>query len=183
MDDLFGNDDALPSGLVVWKHRISTQICDEIVKEINKEQWFTESNQYMRFGDLPLFLEPLKTIPKDISTFDRVPVFNQLIANFYDVGEGLNAHVDLMRFEDGILVASLQGTCTMVFQHVSLSLKHSVFLEPGDVILLTGSSRWDWTHAIPAQSHDVVDGIHIPRTHRISITLRRMKLDENGLNI
>jgi len=37
----------------------------------------------------------------------RQPLFNQMIANWYAPSEGIRAHVDLLRFEDGIAIISL----------------------------------------------------------------------------
>jgi alkylated DNA repair dioxygenase AlkB len=56
------------------------------------------------------------------------------------------------------------------------------FVEPGDILILTGEARWVWSHGIAATRFDLVDGIRIDRTPRISVTLRKMKLDLHGVS-
>lgn len=100
-------------------------------------------------------------------------MFDQLIANFYEPGEGLVPHIDLERFEDGILVANLQGTCIMDF--TKSNSVYSTFLDVGDVIILSGKARWEWKHGIKESKSDVHLGVSVPRTRRISLTLRKLK--------
>jgi hypothetical protein len=180
--DLFGREDSLPSGLFLLKNELDPTLLQEILQEIETRKWFENTNQFMRFGPIPAFLDPLVQVGSHF--VERIPLFDQKISNRYSVGEGLMAHVDLDRFEDGILIASIKGTCLMEFQHSQLDyLKYSVFLEPGDIVFLTGSSRWDWTHGIPFATIDVVNGISVERTERISITLRKMALDPSGCSL
>jgi hypothetical protein len=56
-----------------------------------------------------------------------------------------------------------------------------VLLRPGDVYVLSGSSRFDWTHCIPSEARSSirdrsVEGgmMVVEREERVSITLRRM---------
>lgn len=48
--------------------------------------------------------------------WNRKPLFNQMIANSYEPGEGISSHVDLLRFEDGIAIVSLLSSCVMTFK-------------------------------------------------------------------
>jgi alkylated DNA repair dioxygenase AlkB len=77
--------------------------------------------------------------------------------------------IDLER----IVVVSITGTCTIIFGHDFLD-DVPIFLKPGDILILTGSSRFDWTHRIDPVDFDVVDGIQLHRQNRISITLRKL---------
>ena len=70
---------------------------------------------------------------------ERQPLFDQLIANKYKPGEGLKAHVDLMRFKDGIAIVSLQAAATLSF--TKGKSKVDVLLLPGDLLLLEGEAR------------------------------------------
>lgn len=45
----------------------------------------------------------------------RSPVFDQMIVNGYQRGEGIKAHVDLLKFDDGIAVVSLAAPAVMTF--------------------------------------------------------------------
>lgn len=49
----------------------------------------------------------------------RRPLFNQMIANWYAPSEGIRAHVDLLRFDDGIAILSLLSPCVMSFARAS----------------------------------------------------------------
>lgn len=48
----------------------------------------------------------------------RQPIFDQMIVNGYEPGEGISSHVDLLKFEDGIAVISLGSSTTMSFTKV-----------------------------------------------------------------
>ncbi|RAL54171.1 hypothetical protein DM860_004642 [Cuscuta australis] len=148
------------------------------------EGWFAEEshNQAMRFGDLPewagelsnsireaiLFTnsgnskEAIGVFPQDLLW--REPLFDQLIANVYQPGEGICAHIDLMKFEDGIAIVSLESSCVMHFSRAeseevclgdnelhgsrSPSTKVPVLLTPGSMALMWGEARYIWKHEI-----------------------------------
>lgn len=113
---------------------------ERLVTAIKREGWFSQPahNQAMRFGVLPGWAVTLSSlIFSSISRFaeridgadkelgfrgplpeeilHRKPLFDQMIANFYQPGEGIGPHVDLARFEDGIVVLSLLSSCVMRF--------------------------------------------------------------------
>ena len=48
-------------------------------------------------------------------------------------------HVDLMRFQDGIAIVSLEASAVLSFSKVEE--KHGVLLSPGDLLLLEGEAR------------------------------------------
>lgn len=110
-------------------------------------------------------------------------------------GEGIRSHVDLQKFDDGILIISLLSSCVMIMTPASEELKNAssyqideiadnegilIHLRPGDVLALTGSARWDWAHGIPAREIDVIHGEQIQRGTRVSITLRKLKCSSVG---
>lgn len=71
--------------------------------------------------------------------WDRKPVFDQMTVNRYAPGEGICAHVDLPRFEDGIAIVSLGSSAVMDF--TCGSCHERLLLEPGDVLMLEGEAR------------------------------------------
>ncbi|KAJ3329723.1 hypothetical protein HDU91_003773 [Kappamyces sp. JEL0680] len=156
---------------------------------VEDQQWFDETqdrNQFYVFGREnipPSVLSILEPIANShlAQLFPSGLWFDQMISNFYSCGKGIAPHVDLARFDDGILICSLKGTALMHFRHLLLDRSYNVFLQPGDVVLLTGSSRYDWTHGIEDTTADEYGGRLYPRTERISITLRRLVLDSDGL--
>ncbi|GLC45600.1 hypothetical protein PLESTB_001784200 [Pleodorina starrii] len=77
-------------------------------------------NQAMFFGDLPAWAQQLtellplgELLPPDLAA--RRPSFDQAIVNLYRPGEGICSHVDLARFQDGIVSVSIGGPIVMHF--------------------------------------------------------------------
>ncbi|KAH9298187.1 hypothetical protein KI387_029869, partial [Taxus chinensis] len=138
-------------------------------------------NQAMRFGDLPEWAlklcgqvqfaicsypavckicnistscshEDEKCMPLSLELLGREPLFDQMIVNVYQPAEGICAHVDLARFEDGIAIISLESACVMEFTHENdrtLALnKFPILLVEGDLLLLSGEARYNWLHEI-----------------------------------
>lgn len=106
-------------------------------------------------------------------------------------GEGIKPHVDLVRFADGIAAISLGSSAVMAFrpatpkQQVTQNASNvaqvpvdgkaiRVLLLPGDCLCMEGEARWLWTHEIEASVEDHWHGHCVPRTRRVSITLRRL---------
>ncbi|KAL6208433.1 hypothetical protein ACLB2K_019382 [Fragaria x ananassa] len=190
-----------------------------LLSTIQNEGWFTEAshNQAMRFGDLPGWAaelsDSIKEVvlscgsdshliesgsscggKKNVSPFSpellvREPLFDQLILNSYQPGEGICAHVDLMRFEDGIAILSLESSCVMHFSPVEgtsedflvdgekdpLTTKIPVYLTPGSLILMSGEARYQWKHEINRKpGFQKWQGEELNQKKRISITLRKL---------
>jgi hypothetical protein len=134
-------------------------------------------------------------LPEDILL--REPLFDQMIANSYEPGEGIKAHVDLLRFEDGIAIVSLLSPCVMCFRSVPDPLhscpnkvnehinednqlndtraKVQILLSPGDLIVMSGTARYKWSHEINRnKDQQVWQGEALKQERRISVTLRRL---------
>jgi alkylated DNA repair dioxygenase AlkB len=110
--------------------------------------------------------------------------------------QGICAHVDLLQFEDGIAILSLESSCVMHFARLPEGSsrcqydyqardpkefpstgeeKIPVLLEPGDLILLSGEARYDWTHEINrSEDSQVWGGETITQSRRTSVTLRKL---------
>ncbi|CAN1837133.1 Uncharacterized protein P8A3.02c [Linum perenne] len=148
----------------------------------------------MRFGDLPEWAIELSDSVREVVVLGeeatgegpfstdilwREPLFDQLIANVYQPGEGICAHVDLMRFEDGIAIVSLESSCVMHFSRVEESCDKeeevAVYLSPGSLVLLSGDARYLWKHEINRKpGFQVWQGQELDQLQRTSITLRRL---------
>ncbi|XP_059295095.1 uncharacterized protein LOC132048188 isoform X2 [Lycium ferocissimum] len=177
------------------------------------EGWFAESssNQAMRFGDLPGWAVELSSSIHEVIVSDnyvaesencekgkeacifpqdllwREPLFDQLIVNMYQPGEGICPHVDLMRFEDGIAIVSLESSCVMHFSRVKSETckaqdpqqKVPVLLTPGCLILMWGEARYLWKHEINRKpGFQIWEGQEIDQNRRISVTLRKLGLTD-----
>ncbi|KAJ3223535.1 hypothetical protein HDU81_009129 [Chytriomyces hyalinus] len=160
------------------------------------------ANQAMRFGaNLPPFLAPLLSIgatllPPHLS--QRTPAFDSMIANYYQPGEGICSHVDLARFEDGVVVFSFISALVMDFTWIggdgapegytraneqTLLDSVPVLLESGSAICLSGDARFKWAHGIAERKEDFFEGTRIQRKQRISITLRKLKPNQSDTSV
>ncbi|CAL5218435.1 g116 [Coccomyxa viridis] len=169
-----------PSGLKVVKGWLCPYRQENLLAAIAVEEWFAGSaNQAMRFGGFPAWAEDLAEGIR--SHFDseqlaeRQPLFDQLIANKYRPGEGLKPHVDLMRFQDGVAIVSLQAAATLSFTKGDRRV--NVLLLPGDLLLLEGEARYEWMHGITAEASQQWQDRRVARGHRISVTLRKLRED------
>ncbi|XP_077240718.1 2-oxoglutarate (2OG) and Fe(II)-dependent oxygenase superfamily protein [Tasmannia lanceolata] len=176
-------------------------------------------NQAMRFRDLPIWAielagfirevvcpsEFFSELREDSTTSDQVqeeecplpsdllwrePLFDQLIVNVYQPGEGICGHVDLMRFDDGIAIISLESACVMHFLRVKREecsdenveeekdgsiTKIPVLLSPGSLVLMSGEARYLWKHEINRKpGFQVWEGQEIQQKKRTSVTLRKL---------
>ncbi|KAJ1916425.1 hypothetical protein H4219_003790 [Mycoemilia scoparia] len=173
------------------------------------------TNQGMYFGEFPQFhpfsfLEQICRLHPSLlpaSIRNRTPsLFNQAIINLYDDEEGIGDHVDLFRFEDGVVGFSFGGPCVMQFRKATQADKlkaaaqdpkgpygvskkalcyenyHKILLESGDVYAMSGEARYEWTHGIKETSREHLQGFDIARARRISVTLRKLVDSNNGCN-
>ncbi|KAL4603600.1 hypothetical protein ACB092_10G135600 [Castanea dentata] len=197
-------------GLWLCRDFLSPPQQSSLVSAILNEGWFTEPshNQAMRFGDLPAWSSEISNSirelvllcdPVDLGTYDeakeacpfpsdllrREPLFDQLIVNVYQPGEGISAHIDLMRFEDGIAIVSLESSCVMHFTQVDRTdcdikmdppmTKIPVYLTPGSLVLMSEEARYCWKHEINRKpGFQIWEGQELNQKRRISVTLRKL---------
>ncbi|XP_021346213.1 alkylated DNA repair protein alkB homolog 8-like [Mizuhopecten yessoensis] len=81
---------------------------------------------------------------------------DQVTVNKYQPGQGIPPHVDTpAAFEDGIMSLSLGSQVLMDFRHPDG--KHlSVLLPPGSLLIMTGESRYLWSHGITPRKSDIL---------------------------
>ncbi|KAJ2484944.1 hypothetical protein EV174_002056 [Coemansia sp. RSA 2320] len=183
-------------GLVINRGALDSKLCERYFTWLSTE-YFSESsgqkriNQGMHFGPLTDSNTPLgylahislklQILPSTVSK--RAVVFDQGIINLYDSGEGIGDHVDLLRFDDGVVGFSFGDAATMRFRRVGKTkedmeraTKYAQELDgedreeirirvaAGDVYALSGEARYLWTHGIPGQ----IDGQSNVAERRIS---------------
>jgi alkylated DNA repair dioxygenase AlkB len=103
--------------------------------------------------------------------------------------QGICAHVDLLRFEDGIAIVSLESSCVMHFTQVEEAYcdiadegrtdppmtKIPVYLTPGSLILMSEEARYCWKHEINRKpGFQIWEGQELNQRRRISVTLRKL---------
>ncbi|KAJ1378992.1 Oxoglutarate/iron-dependent dioxygenase [Sesbania bispinosa] len=189
-------------GLWLCRHFLSSHQQSLLLSSIDAENWFTkpEINQAMRFGNLPHWATQLahsirrcilgcgpNHSPFPLHLLHREPLFDQMIANVYHPGEGICAHVDLLRFDDGIAILSLESSCVMHFtpepdsQSRSVSVPVPVLLTPGSLVLMSGEARYRWKHEINRRpGFQLWQGQELSQTKRTSITLRKLRSTEES---
>jgi alkylated DNA repair dioxygenase AlkB len=104
---------------------------------------------------------------------------DQIIVNEYAPGQGIGAHVDCEPcFGPEIVSLSLLSGVIMDFRHRTDKRHDPIWLEERDLLIMTGESRYDWTHGIAKRTTDTLaSGKCIPRSRRLSITLRSVILE------
>jgi alkylated DNA repair dioxygenase AlkB len=105
--------------------------------------------------------------------FDAPP--DQCIVNEYLPGQGIAPHIDCEPcFGDTIASASLSLSAPVVMEFSSAGNdgKHSVWLARRSLVVLKGPARYEWRHGIARRRKDVIDGIVVPRSRRVSLTFR-----------
>ncbi|XP_044494262.1 alkylated DNA repair protein ALKBH8 homolog [Mangifera indica] len=200
------------NGLYLCRDFLSPQDQSSLLSAVQNEGWFTDAshNQAMRFGDLPTWAiklsnsirEAVLLSDNDLASCDgdkeacplasdllwREPLFDQLIVNVYQPGEGICAHVDLMRFDDGIAIVSLESSCVMHFTRVREGSstgkretedppaeKVPVYLTPGSLVVMSGEARYHWKHEITRKpGFQIWQGEELNQKRRTSITLRKL---------
>jgi len=96
--------------------------------------------------------------------------------NFYSKGGGIVPHVDLMRFDDGIMIISLLSSVLMHFERLGQVIE--LDLKVGSVLFMFGEARYAYTHCIKEAMYDElqINGqvVRRERAERVSITLRKL---------
>ncbi|XP_058742982.1 uncharacterized protein P8A3.02c [Vicia villosa] len=173
-------------GLWMLRNFLSIRQQSRLLSSIESEQWFTQPsiNQAMRFGyqNLPHWAIKLShSIRRSCSDssflppnlLQREPLFDQIITNLYQPGEGISPHVDLLRFEDAIAIVSLESSCVMHFTLEELCVP--VLLTPGSLVIMFGDARYLWKHEINRKpGFQSWKGELLNQSTRTSVTLRKL---------
>lgn len=105
--------------------------------------------------------------------------FDQCIVNRYLPGQGIGAHVDALAY--GPIVASYTFSSGAYMEFTGIRswneyVRKEIWTEPNSLYIMTGSSRYDYKHAmVPRLTDKIISGGKskvIQRGERISITFR-----------
>ncbi len=182
-------EEPLPSilGLTYLPDFINAEEEQELIACIDQEPWIHDLKRQVQhygyrydykarmvtpdsyLGSLPEWVAAISDRLVRDNIFTKNP--EQLIVNEYMPGQGISAHVDCVPcFGDTIAIISLGSSVMMRF--CKEDERQEIYLKPRSLAVISGSARYDWTHAIPARKSDKVGGIKIPRARRISLTFR-----------
>ncbi|XP_069131327.1 alkylated DNA repair protein alkB homolog 8-like isoform X2 [Argopecten irradians] len=202
--------DELPSGLILLKDFVSPDYGNKLLTDIKwnedesmglqKELKHREVKHYgyeFKYGINDVDIDdPLpQGIPgicqellDRVLTEGHVKHFpDQVTVNKYQPGQGIPPHVDTpAAFEDGIMSLSLGSQVLMDFRHPNG--KHlTVLLPPNSLLIMTGESRYLWSHGITPRKSDIIptaDGrlTLIHRSTRTSYTFRKIIPPRDRIN-
>ncbi len=100
--------------------------------------------------------------------------FNQCIINNYFPSQGIPKHTDIRSYGGVIGCFTIGSGGSMVFKNPDNNEKFELYTEPNSLYIMTGDSRYKWTHEMPLRKNDQINNIKIPRGRRISITFRNV---------
>ena len=98
--------------------------------------------------------------------------FDQAIVNEYQPGQGIAPHTDRDCFGPLVAMVSLGSDVNMDFVGQDPQRAFTQRLERRSVVALSGEARTHWRHGIAKRLSDRHSTRKIPRTRRVSITLR-----------
>lgn len=206
-EDLFGysrtnNDVTLENanqinGLRVYFDFITKQEESELLNNIDKNEWLPDLKRRVQhfgykydykarridktfyIGEIPNWMAVLCSRLQDQKVIDFNP--DQAIINEYIDDQGIAAHIDCEPcFGDIIISISLGGQCVMNFQREATTKEQDkipLLIPPRTLIVMTGESRFNWYHGIPPRKTDKFNEQVHKRQRRVSITFRKVILD------
>jgi len=132
----------------------------------------------MKIGELPSWALQVANKMYAEGLINYLP--DQVIVNEYQVGQGISSHIDCEPcFEDTIISLSLGSACVMDFVHKDdKDQKLHKLLEPCSLVILQDEVRYNWLHGIKPNKTDNYNGRKIVRQRRVSLTFRKVILNE-----
>ena len=104
-------------------------------------------------------------------------LLSQLTVNEYQPGQGIAPHFDCFdTIGEPLCTVSLGCDAAMSFNNPDTQMTVEILLRRRSIAILTGDSRYVWTHAIPKRKTDAFQkkGKPISRGTRLSLTLRNV---------
>lgn len=183
-------------GFYLVKDYLTPNEEQHLVNSINQMPWTVDYQRRLQYynyrnelfkpfdlipipNKIPPFLEDLIDKLLMDKIIDEKP--DQIIINEYLPGEGLKPHFDRKSYFKNVIVGiSLESGITMEFTSTKLDPpeKKKIYLPRRSVYVMKDDARNLWKHGIPGRKSDIVDGISIPRSKRISITFRTVNLSK-----
>nr|XP_003923799.2 alkylated DNA repair protein alkB homolog 8 [Saimiri boliviensis boliviensis] len=106
---------------------------------------------------------------------------DQMTINQYEPGHGIPAHIDThSAFEDEIVSLSLGSEIVMDFKHPD-GITVPVMLPRRSLLVMTGESRYLWTHGITCRKFDTVQASGSQKSGIITSNVGDLTLSKRGL--
>lgn len=185
------------SGLYYADNIITIEEENELLNEIKNEIWLDDlsrrvqhygykynykkrkidKNDYL--GNLPKWTINLENKIFDLVKHSNIDLsydnFDQLIINEYKKDQGISAHIDCVPcFKDGIVSVTIANYGIMTFKNINSNESIDVKLKRRSIAILTGDSRYKWTHEICKGKNKNFCNLD----PRISLTFRKCILDK-----
>lgn len=129
-------------------------------------------------GTLPNSIAKLVELMQQTGAISEIP--NQATLQEYDPGQGIPPHIDTVwAFGAELASVALLSHTVMRFKPVFTTgvdpeTSVDVKFPRRALLVMTGDSRYKWTHSIAARKNDVFDGVVVERSRRLSFTFRRV---------
>ena len=190
--------DTNPIGLIVCPNFIDPETEKLLIAELDNEEylWSEELSRrtkqylhkydYKSRGSAPLqkILDPpplIAALAQHLIANNVIDKVDQILVNEYIGDQNIAARTDHPKFGPTIISLSLGSACNMIFEKKDPTYepadpnlrKINLFVEPRDLIIMSGPSRSYYTHEIPKRKTATsYTGVRFDRGHRISITFR-----------
>lgn len=183
----------LPPGLIYVPRWLSDEEHSAALEEIDNHQFeSTLSRRVQHYGARYDYFSselkgadsapPIPTILSKIGSrlfaegyFEKMP--SQVIINEYLTDQGIASHIDKNTFGPAVATISLLESWPMQFLDPN-GIRIEVLLEARSLAVMTHESRYTWSHGIAKRKVDVVGGLRIPRSRRLSMTYRTVENSE-----
>lgn len=177
------------NGLLYIPQYISQPHHDMLVKTIDEQPWRGElarrTQHYgyiydyrarsvdasMHLGELPSWLSRIAQHLHYDGLVSEMP--DQAIINEYMPGQGIADHTDSAP-SFGEVVTSLSLSASVVMELKKSDQIVPILLEPRSLFVMRGAARYEWTHGIAKRKQDNYDGQLLIRERRLSITFRKV---------
>ena len=168
---LFGGSAILPQGFRYQPELLSLEQEREVVERIRglplrdfEFQGFVGKRRVMSYGwqydfndrmlrrtdDIPAWLLPLRELAAEFAGLRPEDLQHALLTE-YDVGAAIGWHRDKAMFGEVIGISLLSASRFRLRRKVGSAWERaSLIVEPRSAYLLSGESRTDWEHSIPA---------------------------------
>jgi len=197
LDDLMNIFNSM-QGINIIYDFITENTETELLDYINSEQWnksisrrtqhygyvydYTKRNAATKTTKVP---DIYKELFKDHYVIDENL---QVIINEYLPGQGIANHIDSLIFDSKIMSLSLGSDISMIFTNKSDNKELQLLLPRRSLLIIEDEARYKWQHSISKKKIDtnVLDVknnklVKINRNKRISITVRKLKMDNKKL--